>query len=452
MNRIETKIIIMVTNRLAAAGDCDAKTEMIEELSENLYQRYIELEKSGMTEEEALAQAMGSLGDVDELLAYLKETEAAETGGNAAGCTDKDRSADTEEQGSDYGDFGHDSAGDPYGEKGHSHFRDGWESSISGIVNSALSKAKEAVDMAVDAAKDVSGQIKEKYPDGVFNQFNTQKNREIISTVVAAETLHSLDIRMINGDVDIRKNESGSDQVEIETDIEEVEIMVRDDGVLSVSQTSTASATFFFMRGIRSLKVTVWLPEKAWRRFNISTVSGDIYINRMISSDYAELSTTSGDVNIGVMAADEMMIHTVSGDICGRGMNGGMLTGSSKSGDIDICGHLQRCEFTSASGDIDFSGTVTDCKCASSSGDVDLDFEALPGKLDASSSSGDCDVEVPTDRGFSLSYRTVSGEFTTDLVLTGTMQRKRGDVIFGEGIEGELKITSASGDISLYAK
>lgn len=42
MNRIETKIIIMVTNRLASAKESDAKTEMIEELSENLYQRYLE--------------------------------------------------------------------------------------------------------------------------------------------------------------------------------------------------------------------------------------------------------------------------------------------------------------------------------------------------------------------------------------------------------------------------
>ena len=43
MNRIETKIIIMITNRLASAKDSDAKTEIIEELSENLYQRYLEL-------------------------------------------------------------------------------------------------------------------------------------------------------------------------------------------------------------------------------------------------------------------------------------------------------------------------------------------------------------------------------------------------------------------------
>ena len=48
MNRIETKIIIMVTNRLAAAKESDAKTELIEELSENLYQRYLDLMAEGI--------------------------------------------------------------------------------------------------------------------------------------------------------------------------------------------------------------------------------------------------------------------------------------------------------------------------------------------------------------------------------------------------------------------
>ena len=68
MNRIETRIIMMVTNRLSAAKDSEEKTELIEELSENLYQRYTDLTAGGVPEEEAFAQAMENLGDVDELL------------------------------------------------------------------------------------------------------------------------------------------------------------------------------------------------------------------------------------------------------------------------------------------------------------------------------------------------------------------------------------------------
>ena len=81
MNRIETKIIIMVTNKLAAAKDSEAKTELIEELSENLYQRYQDLIADGIVEEDALAITMDSIGDVKELLAYLKEESAEDNKG-----------------------------------------------------------------------------------------------------------------------------------------------------------------------------------------------------------------------------------------------------------------------------------------------------------------------------------------------------------------------------------
>jgi len=79
MNRIETKIVIMVTNRFAAAKESDAKTELIEELSENLYQRFLDLTADGYPEDKALEQTFDSLGDVKELLAYLREESSEDT-------------------------------------------------------------------------------------------------------------------------------------------------------------------------------------------------------------------------------------------------------------------------------------------------------------------------------------------------------------------------------------
>ena len=84
MNRIETKIIVMVTNKLAAAKECDAKTDLIEELSENLYQRYLDLTAAGVPEQAALCRAMDSLGDVKELLEYLAYLSEDEGGAGIA--------------------------------------------------------------------------------------------------------------------------------------------------------------------------------------------------------------------------------------------------------------------------------------------------------------------------------------------------------------------------------
>ena len=61
MERIRTRIIIAVAERLSGAKDSNAKTELIEELSENLYQRYLDLTASGVSEEEVkgmIAKAM----------------------------------------------------------------------------------------------------------------------------------------------------------------------------------------------------------------------------------------------------------------------------------------------------------------------------------------------------------------------------------------------------------
>ena len=73
MERIKTRIIIAVAERLSDAKDSNAKTELIEELSENLYQRYMDLAASGLSEEEAYTRAMEDLGDVGELLDYLDD-------------------------------------------------------------------------------------------------------------------------------------------------------------------------------------------------------------------------------------------------------------------------------------------------------------------------------------------------------------------------------------------
>ena len=58
MERIRTRIIIAVAERLSGAKDSNAKTELIEELSENLYQRYLDLAASSVSEEEAYRRAM----------------------------------------------------------------------------------------------------------------------------------------------------------------------------------------------------------------------------------------------------------------------------------------------------------------------------------------------------------------------------------------------------------
>lgn len=71
MDEMKVKLTDAVAARLTAAPASEEKDELIEELSDNLYRRFLEMNGAGMPEEEAFQRAMDDLGDVDELLAYL---------------------------------------------------------------------------------------------------------------------------------------------------------------------------------------------------------------------------------------------------------------------------------------------------------------------------------------------------------------------------------------------
>ncbi len=428
MNRIETKIIIMITNRLAEAKDSDAKTEMIEELSENLYQRYLELAESGIPEEEALLKAVESLGDVEELLAYLREIEKEGA---------EDITLEFQEK-------------EDSGTKESSTFsKSDLESGIEEIVNAALSTAKAAVGCAKDVAKDVSGQFKKKYPDGVFRQFTTQKGKKGDIMIIPPEEVHSLEVCMSNGDV--RLECTGEKDGFIEIEGEEIETMLKDDGVLSVNQKNTASASYFFMRGIWRSDLKVRLPERMWNRILLSTRSGDIEMERGLVCEELKITTISGDVDLEEISCSRMDLQAISGDIEGCELTG-VLRAETKSGDIELReSRCEHCELFSASGDVSFSGESKELTCSSTSGDVELEMENLPEKLTGSSISGDCEIRVPKEQGFRVSYKTVSGDFETNLSLTGKVGEKSGEAVYGDGCCGDLRISSVSGDVSIWA-
>ena len=65
----------LIEAKLAAAPDSQAKTDLVEELADNLHCRYEDMVNDGVSQEEALVQAMDALGDVEELLDYLNNSQ-----------------------------------------------------------------------------------------------------------------------------------------------------------------------------------------------------------------------------------------------------------------------------------------------------------------------------------------------------------------------------------------
>lgn len=399
MDRIKTRLIIAVTNHLSAAPDTNARTELIEELSENLYQRYLDLIGSGMAEEAAYAKALEELGDVDELLEYLRtlgpdgELPRQDTGHtNNPSIDDIVRGAED-------------------------------------IVRETIYQTRDAVDQAKVIFHDVAHKLKERYPHGFTTEFHSNRGAAMEGTTFPAENLKGLDIHLVNGDVKVRVNPDPTAEVILSGNTQQLDIRLSEEGILSIRPDKTAAATFFSMRGLVSNDVYLVLPLRHWEGIGITTVNGDVDVYDPIDVDVLTIKTASGDVDL----------HGVTGSV----------QIDSASGDADLYGAYSAAAINTASGDIDLEGSIHSIRCATASGDVDLRMTTLPQTLEASTKSGDCEVRIPDGLGFTLSFRTVSGELETNFALVGPIASRSGEAVYLDGGACSMSISSVSGDLSL---
>ena len=79
METMKLRFTTAVAGKLAAAPHSTAKSELIEELSDNLYHRYLDLTAAGVPREEAYQQALDCLGDTGELVEYLNSLQPDES-------------------------------------------------------------------------------------------------------------------------------------------------------------------------------------------------------------------------------------------------------------------------------------------------------------------------------------------------------------------------------------
>ena len=258
--KTKTRMIIAVTNELAAAPQSDAKDDLIEELSENLYQRYTDLVEEGVSEEEAFKRAMDDLGDVNELLAYLADT----TGQNEA----EEAGAESTEEAAKGGEEKHQAwTMEEIGNLGMEFGRE-----IGKLVGDAVNSAKE----------------------WDIIRFNTEIKEEGEIRIPAGE-IHSLEAKLKNGDVELSVVE-GLEDIVITGEVEKLETRVTQDGALYIRQGNTASSSFLFVKGWGSTDIRIALPLRVWKNLGIETVSGDIRCEDILEAEEMRVRSTSGDI------------------------------------------------------------------------------------------------------------------------------------------------------------
>jgi len=447
MEKMKTKFIIAVTGRLAAAEETTAKVELIEELSDNLFCRWQDLVAAGVPEDEAYERAMEDLGNVDELLAYL---DSLGPEGELPRQEEKDFTGDLLR-------------------------------SVEGIVRETVSQTRDAVDQAAVIVRGVADKIKEKYPNGLQGRISihvdrdgqepqegedkgwsfaagynrergffcgTGHSRRVTETSVPSQEVKGIDVQIVNGDITVRLTEDGD--IVLGGDVERLETRIDDSGVLSVRQGNTASNTFFFLRGLAAADVELTLPKRYWDFVHLSTVNGDVEAAGLEAGQLS-LKTSSGDVRFTDAVCNELAFKSASGDLDGSGSIGSVQA-ETASGDVKLEGVFGAVRAATASGDLDICGSVRELRCTSASGDAEISTTVVPDQLEVSSKSGDCEITMPGDEGFTLQFSTVSGDLDTNFSLVGPVSARSGEAIYLDGGTRTFRISSISGDISLWHK
>lgn len=140
-----------------------------------------------------------------------------------------------------------------------------------------------------------------------------------------------------------------------------------------------------------------------------------------------EIETVSADITMDGVYTQEAQLNSVSGEIEGSVYGTQDLEVESVSGDVDL--YLSRFQ------EIDVS-TV--------SGNVALSMETAPRTGDVESVSGDVTLYVNADKGYKVSYETVSGRFSAG--LTGMIQGKTWT--YGDGAS-VWEVETTSGNIAV---
>ncbi len=429
MDEMKLRIFNAVAGQFAAAPDTAAKKELIEELSDNLYRRYQDMLASGMEPDAAFARAMDDLGDVDELLAYLKglSPDGPQPGaGRASGAGQEWDSWPGKEEFNELID------------------------SVGGILRSAMSQASDALRQA-KAAMEQAERSSRREPgtgpafSGVNARFEPAPDGGYV--VSTDKPLRGVDVQTVNGDVTVYLLDGEDEPVRLGGDVDQLEVKVTDDGVLAVRQGRTASSSIFFLRGLTSADVELYLPRRRWEYLQVSATNGDVALDSGMELGRLSVRTASGDLRADLRECGQLYFKSSSGDAELAGLTGSVQA-ETASGDVRLSGCMDRVRASSASGDVEVDGSVRGARLSSMSGDVRLESSCLPEEADLSSKSGDCELRIP-GAPFSVKFKTVSGDIRSDFFeFTGSGR----DLSFDYQGGGQCYyLNSVSGDLQLLS-
>lgn len=165
----------------------------------------------------------------------------------------------------------------------------------------------------------------------------------------------------------------------------------------------------------------------------IATSSGDIELKKEVSASDIDLSSTSGELDLGNIKADQIKLTSTSGDITCSKLEGHVKCAST-SGDTEI---------ESASG----SGSYQ-----TASGELDVAYAEADGDLTLTSQSGDLSLTLPANLEFNFKGTTGNGTISTPFRKVDTDNGHIVKAVIGDHPSISVQVGTQSGDINVDQK
>lgn len=179
-------------------------------------------------------------------------------------------------------------------------------------------------------------------------------------------------------------------------------------------------------------------------KLSISSVSGDVEVGD-VNCTTLDISATSGDITVGNIKAENTNVKSVSGRIEIETVKSQMTKLESTSGMVSVNGlNSDEVDIETVSGDIIIKDTISKTVDLDSvSGKVNIGFSDCE-KADIETTSGSVIISINNDFGMTLSFKTTSGDFDTNM----TYQVNNKKNIFGSG-KCLMNIETTSGNIKV---
>lgn len=511
MEQIKRRFIDAVSAKLAAAPSSTAKDEVVEELSDNLYHRFLDMTAAGMGDEDAFRRAMDDLGDVDELLSYLGAGPGRPQGGPqrqpGGGPSDLDAIfANVAE----VCRIAVDQAKDALLQAKESiQRRTTWENKDGNVrlhFNTRPDESAPGAPQDSGTAPDSSASQDappSPGPDGW--EFEAELNRDEGRFFAGGGPKQKKDVvygfgydkarggffaqwgeyqgqgqpgpgPQFSGEgASMTNNDDGSYSVSALKDLRGLNVQTVA-GDVSIHVSEAPDAGVIIDGDVDDLDVTCSADGVLTIREG-RTASSSFFSRRGFRSADVELflprrhwetisvATTSGDVDIDRdgLDIDRLTVKTASGDLNCRLRACGQLTFNSASGDLDLEGACTDLHAETMSGDIALRGQVETAVLKTASGDVEL--SGLVRRFYGHSTSGDVQVETSQlPEAMELSSKSGdcearlpdAGPFTLryktvsgDVDLAFPFQYTGGCAVYGDGTGPAYSMTTVSGDVTL---